>query len=105
MEHITPRVRQGSNNDNNLACACRGCNGSKGDRVSAIDPQTEEYAPFYNPRLDRWESHFEWDSTQLQLVGRTPTGRATISALQLNRPPVVKLRGMLLERGEHPPIF
>jgi len=37
------------------------------------------------------------------MVGTTPTGRATIEALQLNRGGVVNLRRLLYAVGEHPP--
>jgi hypothetical protein len=47
--------------------------------------------------------HFAWSDDFLLIVGLTATGRATIDALQLNRPELFKLRGALLLIGEHPP--
>jgi hypothetical protein len=39
-----------------------------------------------------------------RIVGLTPTGRATVSALQINRPGVVNMRRALFAIGLHPPI-
>ncbi len=38
-----------------------------------------------------------------EVVGQTPTGRATVLALRLNRKGVVNLRRILAQVGEHPP--
>jgi hypothetical protein len=35
----------------------------------------------------------------------TPTGRATVAALQLNRPAVVNIREARYSAGKHPPQF
>ncbi len=37
------------------------------------------------------------------VIGLSPTGRATVSKLQLNREPVVNFRRILIKAGEHPP--
>lgn len=37
------------------------------------------------------------------VIGRTPTGRATVEKLQLNREGVVNLRRLLVTMGQHPP--
>lgn len=39
----------------------------------------------------------------MQIIGRTPTGRATVTALRLNRKELVNLRELLLAVGLHPP--
>ena len=36
VEHITPLSRQGTNDEANLALACRSCNLHKGARISGI---------------------------------------------------------------------
>lgn len=38
-------------------------------------------------------------------VGLTPTGRATVEALRLNRPGLITVRRALYAAGEHPPVF
>jgi hypothetical protein len=57
----------------------------------------------FHPREQRWEAHFAWNHDFTLILGVTPTGRATIAALQLNRPGLVNLRRVLYMVGEHPP--
>lgn len=57
----------------------------------AHDPQTGEAAPLFNPRTDIWADHFEWTDGR-EVVGRTPTGRATVAALNFNHPRRVLIR-------------
>jgi hypothetical protein len=56
----------------------------------------------FNPRRQLWKQHFSWSEDFLQIIGRTPTGRATVEALHLNRPELVNLRRALLLIDEHP---
>jgi hypothetical protein len=57
----------------------------------------------FHPREQRWEAHFAWSDDFTHLLALTPTGRATIAALQLNRSGLVNLRRVLYAIGEHPP--
>jgi hypothetical protein len=54
--------------------------------------------PLFHPRRDRWSDHFRW-TRDCRIRGRTPTGRATVLALGMNRPAVIAIRKMLLELG------
>jgi hypothetical protein len=103
IEHITPRARGGASDPTNLALSCQGCNNRKFIATEAIDPSTGELAPLYNPREHRWSGHFAWNEDFTVLVGMTPTGRATIVKLALNRVALVNLRRVLRAAGEHPP--
>jgi hypothetical protein len=38
----------------------------------------------FNPRTDVWEKHFRWSRNWKRLIGRTPIGRATVVALDMN---------------------
>ena len=102
MEHITPRSKGGTNDSDNLANACQGCNNHKFVSTEAVDPLTGEFVPLYHPRRDHWLDHFGWDEDYTLVVGLTPTGRATVEKLKLNRKGVVNLRRLLHERGLHP---
>lgn len=93
VEHVTPRCRGGPTAFDNLAWACPGCNLGKADRVEALDPGTGRAAPFFSPRRDRWSDHFRWEGHEI--VAATPVGRATLAALDLNRP-----RRRLIRRAE-----
>ncbi len=84
IEHVIPRSKGGSNDLDNLAIACQGCNNSKYSHICSIDPVTGEFAQLYHPRQDRWQDHFAWSDDYALLVGLTMVGRATIERLQLN---------------------
>jgi hypothetical protein len=85
----------GSDDLDKLAYACGGCNGVKYDAVEALDPTTGQTAPLFHPRRDQWADHFTWNPDHTQLIGITPTGRATIARLKLSRAEVVRLRRIL----------
>jgi hypothetical protein len=82
---------------------CQGCNNKKYDKTHAVDPISLELVPLFHPRKDNWHEHFVWSPDCLTLIGLTPTGRATVEALDLNRAGVINLRRMLFREGLHPP--
>ena len=103
IEHIIALAVGGKDDESNLALACQGCNSAKHDDITALDPLTETIVPFYHPRCDQWHEHFEWNDDYTLLLGLTPTGRATMEALELNREGVVNLRQAMSLLGKHPP--
>lgn len=103
VEHIDPRSRAGSTAAENLAYACQGCNNHKYNRTYGTDPVTGEAVPLFHPRRQRWRDHFAWTADGTVVVGLSPTGRATVDALRLNRDGLVNLRRVLFAAGEHPP--
>jgi hypothetical protein len=103
VEHILPRVRGGTDALENLALSCHGCNGHKSVKISALDTITREEVPLFHPRRQQWHEHFEWNWDYTIIIGRTPVGRATIEALQMNRLGVINLRRLLQPAGLHPP--
>jgi hypothetical protein len=87
VDHIIPPGRGGSDELSNLALSCRACNLWKSDVVTAVDPETQAEVPLFNPRSHSWPEHFEPQTvTPFSLIGKTPTGRATIAQLRLNAP-------------------
>lgn len=103
VEHIVPRVAGGRNAFHNLALACQGCNNHKFRSTEALDPVTGALVPLFHPRQQRWSQHFLWSADTTVIVGRTPSGRATVERLRLNREGVVNLRQLLATLGQHPP--
>ena len=78
IEHIIPVIQGGTNDLDNLALSCGGCNSRKSSKTNAIDPLTGIEAPLFHPRNDIWQEHFEWTVNYTQLIGISPIGRATI---------------------------
>lgn len=103
IEHIFPRSKGGTNAPDNLALSCPGCNAHKYNKTEGPDPLTRLPAPLFHPRKDLWEEHFTWNEDFCYLIGLTPTGRATIAALKMNRTQLINLRRALFAVGEHPP--
>lgn len=103
-EHIIPSFKGGSDNLDNIAFACGACNPSKGIKTEDYDPFTQKLVPLYHPRQQKWKEHFAWNEDYILLIGLSPTGRATINALKMNRPNLQNLRRVLRMAGEHPPI-
>lgn len=102
LEHIHPLGEGGPDDEANLAYSCSGGNGFKGLATEGVAPESGEMAALYHPRRDAWAEHFAWSEDTLTVEGRTPTGRATILRLRLNRAGVVNLRALLREKGLHP---
>ena len=105
IEHIYPRVLGGTNSLNNLALSCQGCNSHKFTHITAIDPMTGTLAPLFHPRRDTWSAHFVWNEEYTQIIGQTPTGRATVEDLPLNREGVVNQRNLLVQANRRPPYW
>lgn len=103
MEHIIPLSLGGLTNLDNLAYACYGCNRKKSDKRTFPDPLSGQFVPIYNPRKDIWSTHFTWSADNQLVVGLTPTGRATVEGLQLNRESLLNLRRVLELVLLHPP--
>jgi hypothetical protein len=104
-EHILPRSKGGAAAPENLALSCQGCNGHKASRTTARDPATAKTVPLFHPRRQRWDEHFEWTADGTRVAGKSPTGRATVMALQLNRPGLQNLRRLMVLANLHPPVY
>ena len=104
VEHIIPRSLGGNDDPGNLALSCQGRNNRKYTDIDAFDPATGEKAPLFYPRRQRWDDHFAWSDDSILVIGLTPTWRATVEKLQLNRSGLVNLRRVLQAIGRHPPV-
>lgn len=103
FDHIIPQALGGKSEPDNLALADGGCNGHKHAKTHHFDPLTNQLAPLYHPRQDKWHDHFAWNEDETLIIGITPSGRATVDLLQVNRPANVNLRLLLRSVGLHPP--
>lgn len=103
FEHIVPLARGGETIFENLCLACPSCNRYKAVRQAATDPTTQAEVPLFHPQQQSWADHFQWNEEATEMVGLTPTGRATVDALKMNRPQLLRVRRMWVKMGEHPP--
>jgi len=104
IDHILPESLGGTTEEDNLWLACPLCNGHKSNRIAALDPHTGEEVRLFDPRHQVWSEHFVWAVTGDRIIGLTPGGRATVVALQLNRPVLVQARRAWVAVGWHPPM-
>jgi hypothetical protein len=102
VEHILPTSLGGGDDEANLALSCRVCNLRKSDRVLAIDVQTGTEVALFNPRKDRWQDNFTFDSDSGEILGLTPVGRATLSQLEMNSAMQVTARIQWIRLGIFP---
>jgi len=104
LDHVYPSSQGGPDVLANYAYACPGCNVRKLNKTEAVDPAAENAVRLFDPRRDEWSHHFCWGGDKMAtVVGLTATGRATVSALKLNRSPLEEIRKTLFDQGLHPP--
>lgn len=104
IDHILPKSKGGTDEQDNLWLACRACNSFKSDQTHALDPLTGRWVALFNPRTQSWKRHFRWSADGALIIGRTACGRATVAALNLNRLVAVTVRRNWVAAGWHPPI-
>ncbi|MDZ7363375.1 MAG: HNH endonuclease [candidate division KSB1 bacterium] len=102
IDHIVPRLQRGKTLIDNLCLCCPSCNRHKSVRAQAVDPTTGAETPLFHPTHDHWPEHFAWSDDGARILGLTPTGRATIEALKMNRSQMLELRRYWLANGNHP---
>lgn len=103
IDHIIPESLGGLTVKENLWPACSMCNDHKGNRFAAPDPLTGEVVRLFDPRRQHWWEHFSWSTGGDMILAKTPTGRATIAAVRLNRVELVEARRGWVSAGWHPP--
>lgn len=103
IDHIQPQSKGGKTEFENLCQACWTCNEFKAALTEAVDPLTGDTVALFNPRSQKWKEQFEWSADGAHLQGLTAIGRATVVALQINRPVIVAARSRWVSGGWHPP--
>jgi hypothetical protein len=102
VEHVAPWPAGGSDDDANLALACRSCNLYKSVHVSVTDDVTGKEARLFDPRREAWSDHFEADAVTGEIVPRTASGRVTVTVLRLNGPLQIEARRQWMRLGLFP---
>jgi len=103
IEHIIPKAKGGTDDEENLWLACRPCNLYKADQTHGRDPLTGHLVRLFDPRRQRWSRHFRWSADGALIIGCTACGRATTIALNLNNMVAVTVRRNWITAGWHPP--
>ncbi len=101
IDHVVPRAAGGPTTAENLALACVSCSLRKWAKQTAVDPESGAEVALFNPRTQVWSEHVRWEGERV--VALTPTGRATVATLAMNRPLIVGIRQEEMARGRHPP--
>lgn len=101
IDHLVAIKHGGQTISGNLALACQLCNRYKGTDLTGIDPETSMIVELFNPRTQMWSGHFELEDCVI--VGRSPSGRATVALLQLNSEVRLIDRHALAAAGRYPP--
>lgn len=103
LDHIIPQAAGGPTTEENLWLACRRCHEFKGTQTQALDPETDALISLFNPRYQSWHEHFQWNEDGTKVLGKTPCGRATVLALQMNNLQIVITRRLWVSAGWWPP--
>jgi hypothetical protein len=103
IDHVIPVSAAGETSLDNLCLACVGCNGFKSAFQVAADPVTGDQVDLFNPRTQAWTDHFTWSQDGSRVLGLTPSGRATVERLRMNRERLVIARQLWVQAGWHPP--
>ena len=103
-DHILPQVLGGMTVLINMARCCAFCNQNKHTATTGFDPVSGTDVPLFHPRRQIWKEHFRWTDDYLLIVGTTPTGRATVEKLHLNRETCINIRRVMVAGGmDYPP--
>jgi hypothetical protein len=97
IDHVVAKQHLTDDTVQNLALACDRCNLFKGSNLASVDPANGIVVLLFHPRNDVWSAHFHFDGATI--IGRTPSGRATVRLLEMNAPRRLELREEWLAEG------
>ena len=100
FDHLLAIKHGGATTLDNLALACLLCNRYKGSDVATYDSVTGALVALFHPRQQDWHEHFAIEG--VNIIGLTPTGRATIVLLRVNEPARLLDRQTLIAAGRWP---
>ena len=93
IDHVIAAKHGGQTVAENLALCCVICNRFKGSDIASIDLETGQLAPLFNPRLDRWDHHFQVQDGEI--LALTSAGRVTVRLLRMNGSARIRERQLL----------
>lgn len=102
IEHVIAEKHGGASTADNLAYACVFCNRFKGSDVASVLPETGQIVRLFNPRIDRWASHFSLDRGSMRIVALSAIGTVTVKLLNFNHADRILERLTLARSGRYP---
>jgi hypothetical protein len=99
VDDVIGRQHGGPTEAGNLALSCLYCNRSKGSNLASVD-STGVLVRLFDPRRDRWRTHFRIEGAVIQPL--TPVGTVTARLLKLNTVERVIERSLLQGLGRYP---
>jgi hypothetical protein len=100
VDHIISVKHGGATEAANLAYACTFCNRYKGSDLASISQTTGALARFFNPRVDHWSEHFQFDKLHIKFI--TEIGEVTARILRFNDSERILERQSLNMVGRYP---
>lgn len=67
IDHILPKSKDGTDDLDNLCYSCPKCNRHKFNRLTCIDPDSVEEVLLFNPRAEKWSTHFTWSENYSEI--------------------------------------
>jgi hypothetical protein len=98
VEHVIAKQHGGGDGLDNLCLACDRCNAYKGPNLAGIDPDTQKAVELFHPRRQVWSEHFIFRGAEI--IGLTPSARATVRLLHMNDYWRLALREELIAIGD-----
>jgi len=104
VDHIVPRSKGVTDDEENLWLACHSCNLFQSDQTHGHDPLSGRRVRLFNPRRQHWKRQSRWsDDGAFIIIGRTACGRATVAAPNLNNLVAITVRRNWIATAWHPP--
>lgn len=103
VDHIIAEKHDGQTVADNLCLSCPDCNAFKGSDLASIDyAHDKAIVRLFNPRVDRWNDHFQLELITGYIEGLSPQGRVTVFLLRLNDDDRVVDRKQLMSANRYP---
>ncbi|NUQ26357.1 MAG: HNH endonuclease [Saprospiraceae bacterium] len=99
IDHIISIKHGGKSEPDNLAYSCPYCNRNKGTDIASILLPGNEVIRFFNPRIDNWPAHFQFENARIRPL--TDIGKVTLLILGFNHTERIEERQILIDSGRH----
>lgn len=102
IDHIISLKHKGKDVLENYALSCYYCNRSKGTDIGSI--QDNKFTRFFNPRKDKWLTHFDLNLDTAIINSLSRIGDVTSYILGFNQIDRIIERQILIAADKYPPL-